>query len=191
MSLTHLPNIITASRIALVPVLILALRDQRYDWALAIFAYAGLSDGLDGFLAKRFNLASRLGAMLDPAADKILLVSAYVMLTLLDQIPFWLTLTVVFRDLLIVGGYLVYTSLYGPVAMQPSLASKFNTLAQLALITVILGDLALKLTLGGVVSILVYLVFATTVASGVHYFWSWLIQRAVEPARPRGAHRER
>ena len=76
MNLAHLPNAITLSRIALVPVLILLLKDQEYGWALVLFLVAGVSDGLDGFLAKRLNLVSRLGAILDPAADKILLVSA-------------------------------------------------------------------------------------------------------------------
>jgi len=132
--MTNLPNTITLSRIALAPVFILVLKDGDYLTALAVFLIAGISDGLDGFIAKRFNLTSRLGAILDPAADKILLISAYVMLTVMNHIPFWLMLTVAFRDFLIIGGYLVYTSLMGAVQMRPSYLSKLNTFMQISLI---------------------------------------------------------
>jgi cardiolipin synthase len=139
-SISQLPNLITIFRIALVPVLILLLKDQEYAMALVVFAVAGVSDGLDGFIAKRFHFESRLGSILDPLADKILLLSGYVMLTMLDHLPFWLMLTVAFRDLLIVGGYLVYTSMVGPVQMRPSWLSKFNTFMQIALVIVILAQ---------------------------------------------------
>ncbi|MCK7497381.1 MAG: CDP-alcohol phosphatidyltransferase family protein [Comamonadaceae bacterium] len=99
------------SRVALVPVLILLLKDHDYLAALVVFAVAGASDALDGYLAKRLDVRSHLGAVLDPAADKLLLVSAYVMLTWLEHIPFWLLLAVAFRDVLIVGGYLLYTTM--------------------------------------------------------------------------------
>ena len=131
MKFYYLPNAITLVRLGLVPVFIVVLKAQDYTVALLVFAVAGLSDGLDGFIAKRFNLVTRLGAILDPLADKVLLVSAYVMLTILGHLPFWLVLTVGFRDLLIVGGYLVYTSLIGPVAMRPTYLSKFNTFSGL------------------------------------------------------------
>ncbi len=180
MNLAYLPNAITLSRIALVPVLILALKDQRYGLAVALFVLAGLSDALDGFLAKRLNLVTRLGGILDPAADKILLLSAYVMLTVLEQIPFWLMLTVAFRDLLIVGGYLIYVAHSGPVHMRPSILSKLNTFVQITLIGVILVEKADYLSYPGLVDVLIYSVFATTVASGVHYLWSWgVMQDAV------------
>lgn len=182
MNLSYLPNAITLSRIALVPVLILALKDQRYGLALALFVLAGLSDALDGFLAKRLNLVSRLGGILDPAADKILLISAYVMLTLLGHIPFWLMLTVAFRDLLIVGGYLVYVAHSGPVSMQPSALSKLNTVVQIALVGLILVEKAGYLSYAGWVDVLIYCVFATTVASGLHYLWSWGIMKDIEHA---------
>ena len=112
--LQYLPNMITLLRMAFVPLLILVLKDHRYLEALWVFLIAGISDGLDGYIAKRFGFVSQLGAILDPLADKILLVSAYVMLALLAFVPFWLVLVVTFRDVVIVGGYLVYTSLYGP-----------------------------------------------------------------------------
>jgi cardiolipin synthase len=198
MNLSYLPNAITLSRIALVPVLILALKDQRYGLALVLFVLAGLSDALDGFLAKRLNLVSRLGGILDPAADKILLISAYVMLTVLEQIPFWLMLTVAFRDLLIVGGYLVYVTHSGPVHMRPSFLSKLNTFAQITLIGVILVEKAGDLSYPGWVEALIYAVFVSTVASGLHYLWSWGVMKDIEhaevtvrqaPARRRGGKR--
>ncbi len=189
MNFSHLPNLITLSRIALAPVLILLLREQDYVSSLVVFVFAGVSDGLDGFIAKRFHLTSRLGSILDPLADKILLVSAYVMLTLLEHVPFWLMLTVAFRDLFIIGGYLVYTSMVGPVQMRPSLLSKFNTLMQIALVIVILLQQALVMVYPMMVEGLVYAVMATTVASGVHYIWLWGMRKEVEPVQPSGRRR--
>lgn len=182
--LQHLPNLITLSRIALVPVLILLLNDRNYAASLAVFAIAGVSDALDGFLAKRLDVKSRLGAVLDPAADKLLLVSTYVMLAILGHIPFWLVLVVAFRDLLIVGGYLAYTSHAGPVKMRPSWLSKLNTLAQIALACLILAQEAAGRVWPAAVDALVYAVLATTVASGAHYLWSWIIVKDIEPASP-------
>src|SRR5690606_19068678 len=92
MSVSQLPNLITIARLALAPVFVLLVNDEAYGLALAVFAAAGLSDGIDGFIAKRFHYESRLGAILDPAADKILLVSAYVMLTVLEHLPLWLVI---------------------------------------------------------------------------------------------------
>jgi len=180
--LQHLPNLITLARIGLVPVLILLLRDRNYDLALAVFVIAGVSDALYGFLAKRFHLQTHLGAVLDPAADKLLLVCTYVMLTILGDIPFWLTLTVASRDVLIVGGYLLYTSQVGPVRMRPSWISKLNTLTQLALVCLILAERAAGVELSGPVAALVYAVLVTTVASGLHYLWSWMVLKDIEPA---------
>ena len=179
--LSHLPNLITLARVALVPVLILLLKDQDYAAALVVFVAAGVSDALDGYLAKRLNVQSRLGAILDPAADKLLLVSAYVMLTVLGHIPFWLVLVVVFRDLLIVGGYLLYTSHAGPVKMRPSVLSKLNTLVQIMLVAVILAQQAAGMAWLPAEA-LVYTVLATTVVSGAHYLWLWLIKKDIEAA---------
>jgi cardiolipin synthase len=184
LTLSQLPNLITLSRIALVPALILVLKDQDYVMALVIFLVAGISDALDGFIAKRFGFTSHLGAVLDPVADKMLLVGAYVMLTILGQLPFWLVLTVVFRDLLIVGGYLVYTSLHGAVQMQPTLLSKFNTLAQIGLVVAILVHEAMRWALPAVIEGMTWLVLVTTVTSGAHYVWVWGVKKhGTEAAR--------
>jgi len=184
MRFRNLPNAITASRLLLVPVLILVLKEGDYTAGLVVFFVAGISDALDGYIAKRFHLVTQLGAVLDPLADKALLVSAYVMLTLLGHVPFWLMLTVAFRDLLIVGGYLVVTSMMGAVRMQPSYLSKFNTLAQIVLVLAILTQAAAGWPQGLLTQGLVYLVLATTVASGAHYIWLWGVRREVKPVRP-------
>jgi len=182
MNLSYLPNALTLARIALAPLLILALKDQEYALALWIFLIAGITDAADGYAAKRLNVVSRLGAILDPAADKILLISAYVMLTLLGHIPFWLMLSVVFRDLLIVGGYLAYTSLVGAVQMRPSPVSKLNTVMQIGLIGLILAQQVGWLSLPEIANLMVFVVLTTTVASGAHYVWLWGIQREMKPA---------
>lgn len=180
MTLALVPNLITLARIGLVPVLILAIHAGEAELALMVFLVAGISDALDGFIAKRFHLESRLGAILDPAADKLLLVTAYVMLAMTGDIPFWLMLAVVFRDLFIVGGYLVYTSMFGPVRMRPSLLSKLNTFLQLALVFLVLASDATGLDIAAWIAVLVYAVLVSTIASGAHYLWSWIIRREVE-----------
>ena len=180
--LSHLPNLITLTRLALVPVLILLLKDGEYVTGFVVFVLAGISDALDGYLAKRLNVQSRLGAILDPVADKLLLVSAYVMLTVLGHIPFWLMLVVAFRDLLIVVGYVIYTSHAGPVKMRPSFLSKLNTFAQIALVGLILAEQAASRDWPLVVEGMWFVVLATTVISGAHYLWLWMIEKDIEPA---------
>jgi cardiolipin synthase (CMP-forming) len=189
MNISQLPNVITLGRIALAPAFILLLNDGDYKLALAVFVVAGLSDGLDGFIAKRFNYQSRLGAILDPVADKVLLVSAYVMLTVLNHLPLSLVIVVVFRDLLIVGGYVVYTSMYGPVQMRPSWISKFNTFMQIALVVIVLTEQAIGISYPRLIMLLAYSVFVTTVASGGHYLWTWGIMKDIERS-PEGGRRE-
>ncbi len=181
--LQHLPNMISLLRMAFVPLLILVLRNHRYLDALWVFLIAGVSDGLDGYIAKRFGFVTQLGAILDPLADKILLVSAYVMLALLTLVPFWLVLVVTFRDVLIVGGYLVYTSLYGPVTMRPSRVSKFNTFTQILLVIFLLAERAFGFHVDHIQAALVFAVLVTTIASGGHYLWTWGVVRETEAGR--------
>lgn len=180
MTLYYLPNAITVFRIGLVPVFILFLDDRNYAWALGIFVLAGVSDSLDGFIAKRYNLVTQIGAILDPLADKILLVTAYIMLVILEHVPLWLVLTVGFRDLLIVSGYLAYTSLIGPMRLRPSYLSKLNTFMQITLVVYILSEQAGLLPVSAIDRYLVYAVFLTTVSSGLHYAWVWGAKRHPE-----------
>jgi len=163
----------------MVPLLIFELKNENYQMALLVFLVAGVSDALDGYIAKKFNFVSNFGAVLDPAADKLLLVSAYIMLSIIGQMPFWLVLIVVSRDLFIVGGYMVVTSLMGAVSMSPSKLSKFNTFMQILLVVAILTDKAAGLDSQKILTGLIYIVSATTIASGVHYFWLWIVKKEI------------
>lgn len=183
----RLPNAITVARLALAPVMVVLLKEQEYRVALAVFVLAGVSDALDGFIAKHYNQTTRLGAILDPVADKTLLVSVYVMMTVIDAIPFWLMVAVAFRDLLIIGGYVVYTSLVGAVQMRPSALSKLNTLMQIVLALAVLVQLSGLFPVAAWIAPLIYVVLFTTVASGVHYLWAWGVMKDVERAGPGGA----
>ena len=137
--------------------------------AFWLFVAAGLSDAVDGYIAKRFNQRSQLGALLDPLADKMLLVSMFVTLGIADLLPTWLVILVVFRDVLIVGGFLLAVSVTQPLAPRPLAISKLNTALQIALVAVVLGRLGLNIGDYGVSTILVYAVALTTVLSGAGY----------------------
>ncbi len=175
--MSYIPNLLTLLRIAAVPVLILMLKDEAYAFALVLFVLAGLSDGLDGYIAKRYHYETRLGAILDPVADKLLLVSCFVMLSLLGKIPFWLMVIIAFRDLLIVGGYLMLVILDGTVAMRPSVVSKINTVLQIALVAATLAQNAHWVTWPVLANVLIYTVTLTTIWSGAQYVWVWGFRR--------------
>jgi cardiolipin synthase len=180
--LAHLPNLLTILRLAAAPVLILLLKDRQFEAALIVILLAGISDGLDGFIAKRFQVQSELGAVLDPLADKILLISSFVMLGLLELIPFWLLVAVVFRDFLIVSGYLAVVLLYGSAKMQPSGISRINTVLQIALVIAVLLREVAEWPAPWLVQILIAVVLVTTLASGIHYVWVWGFGRESRPA---------
>jgi len=137
-----IPNIITLGRILLVPIVVWAIASNQMEIAFAVFVIAGVSDGVDGFLAKRFNMASELGAMLDPLADKALLVSIYVALGIWGAIPRWIVILVVSRDIMIVSAVIVSWLFGKPIPMKPLMVSKINTVAQVALAAVVLASLA-------------------------------------------------
>jgi cardiolipin synthase (CMP-forming) len=174
---SYIPNLLTLLRIASTPVLVMLLTYELFNYALLLFVLAGISDGLDGYIAKRFNCETRLGATLDPVADKILLVSCFIVLAVMNHIPFWLLVVVVFRDIVIVGGYLLLVILEGGVSMNPSRISKLNTLFQICLIAAVLIKLASDLELSTIVWGLIAAVTATSVLSGIHYVWLWAFRR--------------
>jgi len=178
---SQVPNIITIARLAMIPILLLVLKEQNYQAALMVFIVAGLSDGLDGFIARRYHFESHLGGVLDPLADKLLMVSTYVSLMLLGHIEFWLLLVVLTRDFLIIGGYLVVTSQAGAVRMEASIFSKLNTVAQIVLVVAILFEQSRLITVPLLIDFLIYTVLITTVISGAHYYWAWIIKKRVEP----------
>ena len=175
--LGQIPNLLTLLRIAVCPVLVLLLHDRAYAAALLIFIAAGITDGLDGYIAKRFNCISGFGAILDPIADKLLIASAYIMLAILENIPFWLLIAVMFRDLVIIAGYLILVEMGDEIPMQPTYLSKFNTCLQIALVIAVLAAEAGWLQITYLKDGLVIGVLITTVSSGLQYVWSHGIRR--------------
>jgi cardiolipin synthase len=171
----HLPNIICVLRIALVWPIAAALAEREYLLALALFIVAGLSDGIDGFLAKRFNWTSELGKFLDPLADKLLLVTVFVESAWLGLAPWWLTSAVVARDVLIILGAVAFRLLIGPLHGHPTLSSKVNTAMQLLYPMAMLVMLAtpphgaLEALGRELLDALAVLVFVTTAFSGLNY----------------------
>jgi cardiolipin synthase (CMP-forming) len=168
------PNIITFLRILAVPLAMYMILIGRMEWAFWLFVAAGVSDALDGAIARLFRAQTVLGGYLDPLADKTLIIGVYVALSYVGQIPLWLVMMVVFRDVMIVGGVILLFTLKETLAMQPLIVSKLNTVVQIALAAAVLAPPALGLPdlhLFGleVVDALVYACTATTILSGVAY----------------------
>ena len=177
----NLPNLISLLRLLLVPFTVWLIISEAYGAAFASFVAAGISDGIDGYLARRFDWRTRLGAYLDPLADKTLLVSVFVTLGLLKLIPAWLAILVVSRDALIVGAVLLSRIMDNPVRVAPLLVSKANTLAQILFAVAVLGVAALGRPLGPTVDYGSIPVALLTALSGAAYLMSWLRHMAVEP----------
>ncbi len=169
-----IPNIITLLRFLMVPAVVYALLVGEMLPAFVIFVIAGLSDGVDGFIARHFDQQSELGAYLDPVADKLLLVTVFIMLAILGYLPQWLAVLVVSRDVLIVMAVLVSSLMAQPVDMNPILVSKANTAIQIALLSLVLAELALGIRLGELTTILIYVVAALTILSAAAYFKVWI-----------------
>ena len=160
-------------RIALVaPILMLILRDD-FAWALALFALAGFSDGLDGYLAKRFDWHTRLGALLDPVADKLLVAGTFITLAYTQDIPIWLAAVVILRDVIIVAGAMAYNFFVRPVEGEPTRVSKLNTALQLLLLLFVLSRAGFGWPDQISITVLGAAVLITVVISGVDYVWSW------------------
>jgi cardiolipin synthase (CMP-forming) len=169
-----IPNLITLARIVLVPVVVWAILAGQAGLAFSLFVVAGVSDAVDGFLAKRFGMTTVLGAYLDPLADKALLVSIYVTLGINSELPLWLVILVVSRDIMIVGGVLLSWLLGHPMKVKPLIVSKLNTLAQIVLASVALGALGLGIEVPGVKLALTVVVALTTALSVAAYLSQWL-----------------
>jgi cardiolipin synthase len=173
MQARDIPNLITVGRILLVAPTTWALLQQDHRLALALFLVAGVSDGVDGFLAKHYNWTSRLGALLDPLADKALLVCSFAALTWTGLLPVWLFGMVILRDIVIVGGALVYHFRVARLEAEPTLISKLNTVLQITLVLVVILETASLWVQPGWTVPLVYAVAVTTVWSGVDYVVTW------------------
>ena len=168
-----IPNLLTVLRILLTVPVAWLLLTRHYSSALALFAFAGISDGLDGYLAKHYGWESRLGSLLDPLADKLLLVLAFIALGWIGLIPIWLVVLVIARDLVIVSGAVYYHFQVERLEAAPSLLSKLNTLVQILLVILVVCD-AGPLPLPDVlIDGLIWAVLATTVLSGVTYVFVW------------------
>ena len=167
----HLPNFISALRVALVAPLLMAILVERYELALVIAAVAGISDGVDGWLARRFHWQSRLGSMLDPAADKLMLVSCMIALGWLDEVPRWLVILVVARDAVIALGVLAWHRVLRNFEAHPSWLSKTTTLVQILFVLWVLADHAFGWHAHMIVPAWIVAVF--TAASGVDYVVRW------------------
>lgn len=178
--LSQIPNLLTLARIAVCPILVLLLHNGNYEMALVLFLAAGITDGLDGFIAKRFDCVSKFGAVLDPVADKLLIASTYIMLAILGDIPFWLLIVVMFRDLVIVVGYFIFVLMGIDIPMRPTYSSKINTFVQISLMVAVLLHKAAIIQAPLIVEFLIFGVLITTVVSGIQYVWLWGIGQEFE-----------
>lgn len=170
----NLPNLITLGRILLVPVIIWAITSGQMAAAFVLFFIAGLSDAVDGFLAKRFNMQSEIGALLDPLADKCLLVSIYVALGITGDIPRWLVILVVSRDIIIIGAVIVSWLVDRPVPMKPLMVSKLNTVAQVVYAGLVLAALGFGFAFSPFDTILMIAVTVLTLLSVAFYLVEWI-----------------
>jgi cardiolipin synthase len=169
-----LPNLITLGRLVLVPVVIAMIASQRWREACIVFVVAGISDAVDGWLAKTFDLRTELGAYLDPVADKALLISIYIALAIVGVLPATLAIIVVARDLMIIGAVVISWLVSKPVAIKPLLISKLNTTAQISFAALVLGAKAFEFDLGMWFEISVYFVAALTLTSTAAYLAQWI-----------------
>jgi cardiolipin synthase len=185
-SLRQIPNVISSIRIVLVAPIAVALAKHQLVTSIALFGVAALSDALDGFLAKRFGWQTDLGAVLDPAADKLLLATVFVVLAYLKLVPLWLMAAAVARDAIIVVGALLYRICLGPLDVRPSKLSKFNTLCQAAFISAVVGRAEFSVPPAWLVVVLGALVFVTVIVSGIDYVLIYG-RRALNQTQPRSA----
>lgn len=186
MSLRQLPNLICLARIGLVIPVAWSLTEGEFVRTLWLFAIAAASDGLDGFLAKRFGWTTELGRVLDPLADKLLLVTVFIVLAVTGHTPLWLTVIVVARDVVIAAGALAFKWLFGPVRGHPTVISKINTGVQLLYVLALVAHLGLGAPPTAWVLALGATVFVTTMVSGIDYVITYS-RRAAAVARARHA----
>ena len=171
----NIPNFITLGRVIAVPIVFWLLVTGQAKSAFFIFVAAGISDAVDGYLAKRFNWQTELGAYLDPLADKLLIVSIYIALGVRGEIPLWLVIAVVSRDFLILAAVLLSWLMAHPVVIKPLAVSKANTAAQLVLASLVLADAAFDFGLVNTRLVLVWITGILTLMSLAAYLRAWLV----------------
>ena len=170
----NLPNFITLGRVISVPVVFWLLLSGESKIAFLVFVAAGISDAVDGYLAKRFAWQTELGAYLDPLADKLLIVSIFIALGVKAELPLWLVITVVSRDILIVLAILLSWLLDHPVRIRPLAVSKANTAAQLVLASLVLADEGFGLGLTALRTVMIWVTGVLTIVSLAAYLRAWL-----------------
>lgn len=169
-----IPNLITLGRILLVPIVVWAIASGRMQTAFLLFLAAAISDGVDGFLAKRFGMKTELGAYLDPLADKILIVSIYVTLGVTQVIPLWIVILVVSRDFMIIGAIILSWLVNMPVTIRPHAVSKANTAAQIVYATLVLASHGYNFSAEPVLTLVMALVAILTSVSVLLYLAQWV-----------------
>ena len=169
-----IPNLITIGRLIIVPLVIVMIGQEGWATAFVLFVLAGISDAVDGFIARRFDMRSEFGAYIDPLADKALLVSIYVTLAITGELPGWLAVLVVSRDAMIVAAIIVSWLMERPVAIKPLFISKLNTGAQIAFAALVLSTRAFAIDLGIIDDAAMLLIAALTTASAAAYLALWL-----------------
>ncbi len=173
MSLNWLPNAISLLRIALVVPILMLILEGSFGFALVLFGLAGFSDGLDGYLAKRFSWHSRLGALLDPVADKLLVAGMFITLAYTQHIPVWLAGIVILRDVVIVAGATAYNFFVRPLQGEPTRVSKLNTALQLLFLLFVLSRAGFGWPDQISITVLGASILVTVVISGFDYVCSW------------------
>jgi len=172
----NIPNLLTLGRIIITPFIIYAIIEHQAVLALTLMAVAGVTDMLDGAIARYFNQRSTVGAFLDPMADKLLLISTIVTLYAIEQLPLFLFLAVIFRDVIIVLGAIAYEMVTHKLKMQPSIASKITTFLQITLVLMVLSDMAWQFPGVEILQISMWLTFAFTCISGIQYMVVWMFK---------------
>ena len=169
-----IPNLITLARILSVPIMVWAIASGEMLIAFILFLAAGVSDAVDGFLAKRFGMTSKLGAYLDPLADKALIVSIYATLGVNGYIPRWIVILVVSRDIMIVGAVILSWLVGRPIAVKPLVVSKINTAAQIVYAVLVLGSFGLRFEADWLIAAAMIAVAALTLVSVAAYVREWI-----------------
>ncbi|RLL52733.1 CDP-alcohol phosphatidyltransferase family protein [Mariprofundus sp. EBB-1] len=179
----NIPNLLTLARILITPFIIYAILEHQAVLALILMAAAGVTDMLDGAIARYFNQRSTVGAYMDPLADKLLLISTIVTLYFIDHLPLYLFLAVIFRDLIIVVGAIAYEMVTHKLEMQPSIASKVTTFLQITLVLAVLSDMAWQFPGQNVLEMSILLTFTFTCISGLQYMVVWMRKAVTDEAK--------
>ncbi|MDQ6999359.1 MAG: CDP-alcohol phosphatidyltransferase family protein [Mariprofundus sp.] len=169
----NIPNILTLARIIITPFIVYAIIEHQPVLALILMGIAGITDMLDGAIARYFNQRSVVGAYMDPLADKLMLISTIVSLYFIGQLPLFLFLAVVFRDMIIMVGALAYEMVTHKLEMQPSMSSKITTFLQIMLVLTVLSELAWQWPGNLILQAMIWLTFAFTCVSGIQYMIVW------------------